>query len=710
MDFYTASAVKRPVRLSEATRHFAYESIYHFRYGQDTLRLESVSIDDAAGGSTLTPLERYDAAIRAIAEKSPVRICEQEKISGAATLGGAILHVVPAKADNAYFCGSISHLTVDFETILRIGYQGLSEKIAQARARCSDTERLPFYKSLENTVRSLEIWHQRYLEALNGKEEYEENYRNLCHVPKYGAANFYEAVQSLWFAFAFLRLCGNWPGIGRMDLLLGDYLKKDLETGTLTIDQAREILSHFFIKGCEWITGRPCGSGDAQHYQNIILSGIGPGGKDITNEVTYLVLDIVEELGISDFPITVRLNARSPHRLLRRIAEVMRHGGGVIAVYNEDLILSSLKNYGYPEEEAVHFANDGCWEVQIPGKTLFSYVPFDALLILQNEVLKKYENTAFSSYEELYACFKEKLSAFVEAICCQYKSTFDNTSAPPKEWRRKPQEPCTVVSLFEKDCIERGLSYLEGGTVYTVLSPHIGGVADVANSLYAIRKLVFEEQKISLPDLFALLKNNWEGGEALRQYVRSRYRYYGNDNNEADQIVADILNDFAAACRRQDGSSPVLFPPGVSTFGRQIEWRAHRLATPSGSRVGDILSGNASPTPGTDFAGVTSIIKSYCKPDLKKQVTGAALDIQLLSRSCEGAEGLRALVSLMQGFLKLGGFFMQIDVADAGILREAQQHPENYQSLSVRVSGWNARFATLNKDWQDMVIGRMETE
>lgn len=212
----------------------------------------------------------------------------------------------------------------------------------------------------------------------------------------------YESLQSLWFTFAFIRLCGNWPGIGRLDVLLGPYLEADLAAGCLTLDEARELLAHFLIKGCEWISGGNYGSGDAQHYQNIVLGGIGVDGEDVVNAVTWLTLDVLEELGISDFPTTVRLNRNSDPKLLRRVAEVMRFGGGILAIYNEDLVVESLTRYGYGPDEARAFANDGCWEVQIPGATCFQYIPFDALGVLQHKTLRDYaEDVVFPDFESL---------------------------------------------------------------------------------------------------------------------------------------------------------------------------------------------------------------------------------------------------------------------------------------------------------------------
>jgi len=205
-----------------------------------------------------------------------------------------------------------------------------------------------------------------------------------------------------------------------------------------------------------------------------------------------------------------------------------------------------------------------------------------------------------------------------------------------------------------------------------------------------------------------VLKDNWEGAEPLRQYVQNRYTYYGNDNDEVDGIAARLLADFAALCDSLNGKCGYRFPAGVSTFGRQLEWSPLRLASPHGRRAGEVLAANSSPTPNTDKTGATAIIRSYCKPDLSRLVCGAALDLRLLPSSVSGEQGEQALVALMRGFVTLGGFFMQPDVVDAALLREAQEHPAEYQTLSVRVSGWNARFVTLSKEWQDMVIEQNE--
>ena len=712
MEFFATNG-KRPVRLGNNTRKFAFESLGH-RYGLETKKTPYVSLDHIADYESMTPLERYNVAITEIVTKAPVRICEDELISGAATLGDAIYHKLPIcyKDKECGWISGVSHLTIDFETVLKKGVNHIEEKANEALSKYKNTEKEPFIQSCLHCLDCMKIWHKRYLEVLEDLTEYSNNYNNLLNVPFKPANNFYEAVQSIWFTFAFVRLCGVWPGIGRIDWLLGDYLEKDLAQGVLTIEEAREILAHFFIKGCEWVCGGDYGSGDAQHYQNILLGGIDENGKEVTNTVTYLVLDILEELGISDFPTTVRINKHTDEKLLKRISEVIRLGGGVIAVYNEDLIIESLVNYGYELKEARKFANDGCWEIQIPGKTFFTYIPFDSLRILQEKTLKNYSDTVnYSDFNELYNRFICDLKNSVEEITtAKNNDTFIYTSVPTKDWNWKPNTPCTVPSLFEKGCIEKGSSYFEGGPVYNVVSPHIGGLPDVVNSLYAIKKLVFENKKITLKEFMQILKSDWKDNEVLRRYVLNKASYFGNDNDEVDEIAKNIINDFADICDDIDKRGVYRTPAGISTFGRQIEWSSYRMATPYGKKAHEILAGNYSPTPSTDKNGATAIIKSYCKADLKRTVSGAALDIKLLPSAVRGDRGIDIIATLIKGFVSLGGHFMQLDIADTELLKEAQEHPEDYQNLSVRVSGWNARFVTLNKEWQDMIIAQTGSE
>lgn len=703
--FYTPCKEGRPVRLSPATRRFAKESL-DGQYGRALADSPFLSVDDIENFAELSPLAQYDAAIRRIATEAPLRFCPSELLCGSASLGDAIRHVVPVRYKNQPVFSSVSHVTLGFDKALRLGLYAYLEQLTARIKTAADEREREFLLSLANVFDALRIWHGRYIQALeqllqsaadpDEKKYYSELLENLRPVPFQKPKTFRQALQALWFLFAFTRLCGNWPGIGRLDVMLGCFLEADLREKRIAPEEARELLAHFFIKGCEWITLGSNGSGDAQHYQNIVLGGSDEKGNDISNSVTYLVLDIIEELPIGDFPIAVRVHANTPPQLLERIGQVIRHGGGIVAVYNEKLILESMAEFGYDPQEALHFANDGCWEVQLSGQTCFTYAALDGFGLLQREVLHidaPGTETDFPDFESLYAAYGEKLAALISRFHDQ-ADTWGTHALP-----------CSVVSFFTDDCIERARGYFDRGARYTVLSPHLGGIPDAANSLYAIKKLVYEEKKLTLPQLIACLQNNWEGNEPLRRYAQNNYTYYGNDNDEADALAARITADFIGEVRKIKERNGVLRPAGISTFGRQIEWRHHGAAA-HGFLDGDILAGNLSPTPGTDLAGATAIIRSHCKCDLSRLTCGTALDIKLDPSCIQGQEGTRAIVRLIQGFVALGGFFMQIDAVDNSVLLEAQKHPKRYQSLAVRISGWSARFVTLNEEWQKMIIER----
>ncbi len=566
--------------------------------------------------------------------------------------------------------------------------------------------------SMLGCLDAAETFHRRYMEALDARiassdgaerETWQRVRTALARVPENPPETFHEAVQSLWFMYAFQRLMGTWSGIGRIDAMLGPYLERDLAEGRITLDEAREILAHFWIKGVEW-TGfnTVAGSGDAQFYQNIILSGVDEDGRDLTNPVTYLVLDIVEELHISDFPIAVRLNRSTPTELLRRMAEVQRHGGGIVAMYNEEVVIDGLVKFGYSLRDARRFTNDGCWEILVPGETAFLYSPFDALGML-HEVLgiKTPDAPApeFATFEELYAAWRGRIAAHLEGHHRAADGMFDY------------DHPSPLVSMFVDDCIERGLGYYERGARYTVAAPHAGGMANVADSLLVLDRLVYQERALSLAEFVEILRNDWQGQEHLRRSILSRFAFYGNDDDAADAMMQRVFDDYAALVAELPERNGVLRPAGLSTFGREIEWAAAtgpRTASPDGNRLGAVLATNFSPSPGADRRGPSAVLQSYCKMDFTKTPNGATVELKIHPESVRGEEGVEAMVGLMRAFVRLGGMFLHIDVADSALLRDAQEHPERYPNLAVRIAGWSARFVTINKQWQDMIIARTQ--
>lgn len=703
MVFYSACKDARPVRLGEDTREFAWRSLLG-DYGREALKTPYVELDpkDLEG---LSKQQQYDRAILKIARECRIPLRPGELLCGSATLGAAISEIVPAYCEGKPLFEGVSHLTLGFAQALKKGVDAYESEVKVRLAQEGLTrEQQQTLEGMLTVVQALRIWHSRYISALDEAIAHtrgEDRLRlcgirdNLEQVPFGVPQNFYQAVQMVWFLFAFSRLCGNWPGIGRLDEMLGGYLQQDLHDGVLTWGEAREILAHFFIKGCEWVTQQECRSGDAQHYQNIVLCGVDENGGEVANSVSELVLEVLEELPISDFPVAVRVNEHTPQRILELIARNVRHGGGVVAVYNEELILKSLQDFGYSLRDARRFANDGCWEVQVPGETCFLYEPFDGYQIFQDEVLglDGREWKGYTSFDALYEAYQQALGRRIQQFHQKADTMFlDDT-------------PCSAIDLFIEGCIQKARSYHNRGARFTVYSPHIGGLPDVADAMVAIKTMVYEKKALTLSQYRDILLKNWEGAEALREQVRS-LEYFGNDADAPDSLAARLLGDYITLTQQVPSREGVLRPAGASTFGRQIDWREKRHAHAHGYRQGDILASNLCPTPGTDIHGVTAVIKSHCKMPLNRLTCGTALDIKLTPAMVESDNAASLIPALIRGFNSLGGFFMQMDVIDNAVLLEAQKNPDQYRSLAVRVSGWSARFVTLSREWQDMIIQR----
>lgn len=690
-------------RLSAATRRLAGRVLLG-EYGRRMGRASFVLTPDEDAAA---PELRTARAILRIAGEAPLHVRSEELLAGAAPLVEAAYHQIPVAG-----VSGTSHTTLGFARALREGLGAYRQRLCARRQRGPlSAEQGQFLDAMAMCLDAMALWHRRLLVELDRQAAAEsgaararlESVRAaLAPVPEAPPQSFREAVQALWFLWEFQRLCGNWSGIGRLDAMLGPLLERDLAAGSTTLDEARELLAHFWIKGAEWIGCRAdhaASGGDAQFYQNVVLGGVDAAGLPVCNAVTYLVLDIAEELHISDFPVAVRVGTRTPERLWRRIAEVQRLGGGIVSIYNDALVIRSLVEFGYPLEDARDFANDGCWEVTIPGKTAFSYCPFDLLPAFQETLGLGPGNTVTpdgATFDEVYARFRDRMRAMIEAVCAQGEKAF--LDGPPSP----------LVSLFVDDCIEAARSYYRRGAVYSVRSPHAGGMPDTANSLYAVKTLVFDRRRVGLAELAEILRQDWNGHEDLRQEVRRDLVLYGNDEDGPDSMLTRVYNDYVALCREQPRRNGVLMPPGISTFGRELAFRPQRLAQPFGARAHEILASNLAPTPGTDRRGPTAVIRSFCKQDFTRLTCGTPLDLKLHPGGLADERGLGALVTLLKAFVEQGGFYLQVDVADAAVLRDAQARPERYPNLSVRISGWSARFVTLGREWQDMVIQRTE--
>ena len=730
--FGVVTGVPLPQRLPAATRALAarYLSGEFFRAMQPA----SFGLPPELYLSLPTPNRLYAEAVRLVAERAPLRVLPGEHLAGAATLREAPDHCIPLLP----WWSSVSHTTLGFDKALRLGCRGLRQEVeARLAAGNLDEDGRDLLDAMLACLDALAVWHRRHMAALEelaatqtgaARQRVEAVLAALRPVPENPPTTFREALQAFWFLWSFQRLMGNWSGLGRLDEMLGPYLERDLAAGRLTLDAARDLIAHFWIKGCEWARGwneqgqaTDTWSGDAQVYQNVILAGVNADGKEVANAVTDLILDVVEELHISDFPVAVRLNRNTPRRLVRRIAELQRQGGGIVSIYNEERILPMLERFGYPAAEARTFTNDGCWELLIPGRTHFGYQPFDVLRILQETLGIRpahVKDQAFSftcapdaaqpkpradgkplrpdfaDFDQLFAAFRLRLARCLTELMTQ--SNFASVTPPNP-----------LASLLVEDCITRARDYRAGGPRYTVLAPHAGGLADTADSLLAIRRLVYEQHRLTLPELAGILENDWAGHEELRREMLSTLVGYGNHDAAADAMMGRVFDAYTGLLDQARERHGIRRPAGISTFGREgSTFHLTRAATASGHHQGEVLAANCSPTPGADRHGPTAVLQSCCALDFGKLPCGTALDLRLFPQSLAGDSGVDALAGLLQAFVTLGGIYLQVDAVDPAVLRDAQKHPERYPNLTVRISGWSARFATLGPTWQEMVIQR----
>ena len=538
---------RTPRRLSAATRELAA------RYLSGEI------------GSTLRPApqaagdEPYPVQLRRLAAEAETALSPDERLAGAARWLEATFHRFPG-TDRP----SVSHVTADFRHAVTGGLAGLEADIAAGRR--ANPEGAPFYDELAACIGAMRLWVERYRAELAERLEESPFFPRIAaalkQVPERPPRDFFEAVQSLWLFWTFQRLAGNWSGLGRIDELLGPFLDADLEAGRLDLGEAREILACFWIKGTEWITGRRVAGGDAQFYQNVILAGPGRDGREVCNRVTMLIFDIVEELHISDFPLGVRLSRKSPPPLLRRVAELQSRGGGIVSIYNEEVVIAALVKFGYPEKEACDFTNDGCWETLIPGETAFSYCPFDALQVWQDVF---FADCNYPDFESLFAAYSAALRRRLEQVCAGCSGSFN---APDRT------APTPLLSLLMPSCIRSGRPYNRRGAKYNVVALHAGGLPDVANSFTAVRKLVYEDECCTLNELRGILLRDFGGDERLRRMVRKRRRSGRRDAGAGGLRF----------CRRRRGV-PGAGRPAASGRDQHLRARSRICALPAGHAV-----------------------------------------------------------------------------------------------------------------------------
>jgi formate C-acetyltransferase len=590
-----------------------------------------------------------------------------------------------------------------------------------------DIDKIYFYKAAIHTCDGIVAYANRlsaYASELAEKEQDPKRKAELekiaevnARVPANPPQTFQEALQSIWTIESLFVIEENQTGLslGRLDQYVYPFYEADIKAGTLDENQAFELMSCFIIKCAEmmWLTSELAAKYFAgyQPFINLCVGGQKREGGDATNDLTYLIMDVVRKLGVYQPSLACRIHNQSPHKYLHKIVEVVKAGLGFPACHFDDAHIKMMLRKGYDFEDARDYCLMGCVEPQKSGRiyqwtsTGYTQWPVAIEFVLNRGVMKWHgtqqgldtgDLDQFATYEQFDAAVKQQ----IEYIC---KLSAVGTVISQRVHRDVAPKP--LMSLFVEGCMETGKDVTAGGAVLNHGPGLIfSGLATYTDSMAAIKKLVFEDKKYTLADFQKALDANWEGYEQMRQDCLNAPKY-GNDENFADEIAADLVEYTEKACRQFKMLYSTM-SHGTLSISNNTPIGEVTGATADGRMAFTPLSDGISPVQGADKKGPTAIIKSVSKMNVESMNIGMVHNFKIMEGILETPEGEAGLITLLRTASILGNGQMQFSYVDNETLKKAQQNPEEYRDLMIRVAGYSAFFVELCKEVQDEIISR----
>jgi formate C-acetyltransferase len=550
---------------------------------------------------------------------------------------------------------------------------------------------------------------------------------NISEKPPHG---FYEAIQLTWFVQLILQIESNGHSVslGRMDQYLYRFYKSDLILGNINEDFALELLENTWLKLLSinkirsWSHTRYSAGGPL--YQNVTIGGQTTGGKDAVNELSFLILDSVGKMKLTQPNLSVRFHKNMTDKFLTECVNVIGRGFGMPAFNNDEVVIPSLIDLGISKDDAFNYSAIGCIEIAVPGKwgyrcTGMSFLNFmRVFLAAMNNGLDEMSGKTFhkgSGNFEDFTSFSEMMKAWKNQVKFYTKVTVEIDTAA--DLALEELVPDILCSAFVDDCIGRGKTIKEGGSVYDFISGLQVGIANLGNSMAAIKKLVFEEAVMSKKTLIDNLKNNFNGkeGEKVRQLLLNYAPKYGNDDDYVDKLLCEAymyyIDELVKYHTTRFGRGPIgcRYYAGTSSISSNVPSGSVVPATPDGRKAFTPLAEGSSPTSGTDILGPTAVFKSVSKLPTNKIMGGVLLNQKLSPSSLTNETQKMKLISIIRTFFEtLKGWHVQYNIVSRDTLLAAKKNPENYRDLVVRVAGYSAFFTTLSPDTQDDIIARTE--
>ena len=638
-----------------------------------------------------------------------------------------------------------AHLAVNYERILAEGLKGYEERTKKLKAALDFTkpesiDKNVFYKAVLIVIDAVHTFANRYSKLAQDmalteadakrKEELLEISRICTKVPYEPASSFREAVQAVWFIQLILQIESNGHSLsyGRFDQYMYPYYKKDMENGSLSEESALELLTCLWIKTLTVNKVRSqahtFSSAGSPMYQNVTIGGQTTDKKDAVNELSFTVLKSVAQTRLTQPNLTVRYHANLNKKFFDECIEVMKLGFGMPALNNDEIIIPSFINWGVKEEDAYNYSAIGCVETAVPGKwgyrcTGMSYINFPRVLLcaMNNGVdltsKKRFTKgygyfTEMETYEDLLAAWDKTVREMT-----RYSVIVENAIDKASE-RDVPDVLCSALT---DDCIGRGKTIKEGGAVYDFISGLQVGIANMADSLAAIKKLVYEEKKITKQQLWDAILDNFQSPEnkKIQEMLIEEAPKYGNDNDYVDNLVVEAYDSYLDEIKKypntryQRGPIGGIRYGGTSSISANVGQGMGTIATPDGRNAFEPLAEGCSPAHNADKNGPTAIFKTVSKLPTEKITGGVLLNQKMTPQMLSTEENKQKLEMLIRTFFnRLHGYHVQYNIVSKETLIDAQKHPEKHKDLIVRVAGYSAFFNVLSKKTQDDIIGRTE--
>lgn len=574
------------------------------------------------------------------------------------------------------------------------------------------------------------IYAQRYAKYAKelAQNEYDENRKkellliaNNCQiVPMNKPHTYHQALQMYWFVHIGVTTELNiWDAFspGRLDQHLYPFYKDDLENGIIDYNKAKELLECLWVKFNNQPAPPKVGitlkeSGTYTDFANINTGGITSDGKNGVNDVSYIILDVMDEMRLLQPSSNVQISKKTPNKFLQRACEISRQGWGQPAFYNTEAILQELLDAGKTLEDARHGGTSGCVETGCFGKeayVLTGYLNLPKILeitlnngfdpISKKQIgLKTGDARGFSTYEDLFDAFKKQLKHFVD-IKIKGNNIIESIYAK--------HMPSPLMSVIVDDCIKTGKDYNAGGARYNTKYIQGVGIGTITDSLASIKYNVFDNKKFTMEELLNAIDNNFEGYERIYNLVKNKTPKYGNDDDYADDLMVNVFNSFYEEVTGRRSPIGGTYRINMLPTTCHVYFGEVMGASSNGRLKGKPLSEGISPEKGADINGPTSVIKSCSKMDHLK--TGGTLLNQRFAPSVvKDKEGIENMSNLIRAYFNMDGHHIQFNVFDKNILLKAQKNPEEYNDLIVRVAGYSDHFNNLSRALQDEIIGRTE--